>query len=744
MSDPTLGPGAEAAEGEETLLDASKLEEQWHEYAELFERLLRDGEREELRRTAAALSPGDLSESLRYLGVDDTARVLQLLPPDLVADVLAEIDQYSVSALLQLLDIEAIADLIEEMPSDEAADFVGELEDDQAREILAAMEPAERQDVADLLRYEPDTAGGLMAKEFIAVSQDATIMQAVDAVRAVEADDREGLHFVFVVDGDGCPTGRIPLVTMLLQPWSTPVAGIMERDPLRVSVDLDQEDVAQYVQTHDLVTLPVVDDAGRLVGVIQADDVIDVLEEEATEDYSRLAGTSEELGEKSPVRVARARLPWLLGALAGEMATMQIMKHYQATITTTVALTFFLPAIMAMGGNTGIQTSSVVVRGLATGEVSIYRIGRYLMRELGTALLTGTLISACVLVAARLLLGRHGGGGRADHRHDDRDPQRGDDRHDHPAAALPGRRGPGHRHRAVHHHVERLHRRDDLPGHGLPAHPLTGGRRDGPAATRRPLPGRGAAGLAQRRDQRGRLAADRGARLRAGHRQGGAPGSLPAAAPGAPGPARATWSSAGAPRSRAAVPQGRQPPARSPARRTTASSAPPTRSRRWSWPTAAVPAASAKRVYSGFAAAIWRCYHRRRRGTRPRFFTPSRPRCWNCRGSRPSCRPAPPAAAAWMRPAAASARPPGAPSARRAPTRPNARSPPRPSRRCGRWAARRRSGSSRRTARETGILLHRFLTYHLPEYRLPASLDLLRAARSADAAAAAAKDDEPC
>ena len=405
MSDLTPGPGAEAAEGEETLLDASKLEEQWHQYAELFERLLRDDEREELRRTAAALSPGDLSESLRYLGVDDTARVLQLLPPDLVADVLAEIDQYSVSALLQLLDIEAIADLIEEMPSDEAADFVGELEDDQAREILAAMEPAERQDVAELLRYEPDTAGGLMAKEFIAVPQDATIMQAVDAVRAVEADDREGLHFVFVVDGDGCPAGRIPLVTMLLQPWSTPVDTIMERDPLRVSVDLDQEDVALYVQTHDLVTLPVVDAAGRLVGVIQADDVIDVLEEEATEDYGLLAGTSEELGETSPVRVARARLPWLLGALAGEMATMQIMKHHQATITTTVALTFFLPAIMAMGGNTGIQTSSVVVRGLATGEVSIYHIGRYLMRELGTALLTGSLISVCVMVAARLLLG---------------------------------------------------------------------------------------------------------------------------------------------------------------------------------------------------------------------------------------------------------------------------------------------------------------------------------------------------
>jgi CBS domain-containing protein len=313
MSDPTLEPGAEATEGEETLLDASKLDEQWHRYAELFERLLRDA-----TRTAA---PSALACPRACATSAWTTPRAALLPPTSSPTCWPR-STSTASRHCCSCWTRGHRHLIEEMPSDEAADFVGELEDDQAREILAAMEPAEREDVAELLRYEPDTAGGLMAKEFIAVPQDATIMQAVDAVRAVEADDREGLHFVFVVDADGCPAGRIPLVTMLLQPWSTPVDTIMERDPLRVSVDLDQEDVALYVQTHDLVTLPVVDAAGRLVGVIQADDVIDVLEEEATEDYARLAGTSEELGETSPVRVARARLPWLLGALAGEMATM--------------------------------------------------------------------------------------------------------------------------------------------------------------------------------------------------------------------------------------------------------------------------------------------------------------------------------------------------------------------------------------------------------------------------------------
>ncbi|MBU0741002.1 magnesium transporter [bacterium] len=386
-------------------LDPSNLEEQWHEYSELFAGLLRDNDNAALAAVAAELSPGDLSEVVRPLSVDDTARVIQLLPTDLASDVLAEIDKRSVTALMELLTIEAIADLIEEMPSDEAADLVGDLDREQAREVLAAMEKEERDEVRELLQYSPDTAGGLMAKEFIDVAESSTCLQAVQTVRAMDENDREGLHFLYVVDGLGVLCGRIPLVEMLLQPWSTPVIDVMERDPMRVDVNLDQEQVAQYVRTHDLVTLPVVDDGGRLVGVISSDDILDVLEDEATEDISLLAGTSEELGETSPMKVARARLPWLLGALLGQIGCVLMMKHFEANLVATVSLTFFIPAIMAMGGNTGIQTSSVVVRGLATGEVNVYHIGRYLLRELATALLTGGLVAAALYVVADLLVG---------------------------------------------------------------------------------------------------------------------------------------------------------------------------------------------------------------------------------------------------------------------------------------------------------------------------------------------------
>ena len=394
---------------EDSFLDPAHLEQARREYVRFFETCLREGREDELSATARELSPGDLSEIVRPLSVEDTAKVIQLLPLDQASDVLAEINNRSFEALMQLLDIESIADIVEEMPSDEATDLLGELEDEKAREILAAMEEEERGEVVELLQYSPDTAGGLMAKEFVVVPEDATCRAAVEAVRSVEQEDEDELdqlHFIFVVDGAQRLVGRIPLVKMLLEPWSMPVANIMERDPHFVSVDLDQEMVAQFVRDHDLVTLPVVDEDRVLLGVISADDVLDVLEEEASEDISRLAGTSaEELGETSSFKVARARLPWLLGALAGQIGCVFMMQHFEASLSATVALAFFIPAIMAMGGNTGIQTSSVVVRGLATGEVDVYHIGRYLLRELGTALITGGLVSISLYLIAGLVFG---------------------------------------------------------------------------------------------------------------------------------------------------------------------------------------------------------------------------------------------------------------------------------------------------------------------------------------------------
>jgi len=390
----------------ERILDPSNLEAARHEVGQRFAQLLEAGDDESMHELALSLSPGDLSEILRPFSAEDTVRVLRLLPPEPLADVLGEIDNRSQSAFFTLLDNDEIADILEEMPSDDATDLIAEFEDEQQRQVLAAMEAEERDDVEELLRYGPETAGGIMGKEILTCLEDQTCGEAVARLREWDEDDLDQMHFVFVIDERDHLVGRLPLFRLLLATPATPVREAMESDPLYVEVDLDQEEVAQFMMTHDLISLPVVDHRHRLVGRITVDDVLDVVEEETTEDISRMAGVSvAEFGEKSPFRVARSRIPWLLGALAGELGSILVLQNYAHSLQAVVALSFFIPVIMAMGGNTGIQTSSVVVRGLATGEVGFNRFGRHLARELGTALMTGAFLAICLAGISLVVVG---------------------------------------------------------------------------------------------------------------------------------------------------------------------------------------------------------------------------------------------------------------------------------------------------------------------------------------------------
>ncbi|MGD9547026.1 MAG: magnesium transporter [Candidatus Krumholzibacteriia bacterium] len=403
MTDEIRDPESESR-SDERLLDPGNLDAERHALGLRMLELLAGGRAEEVRDLCLELSPGDLSEILRPLGVEETASILRTLPPDPLAEVLGEIDNRSLSALFTLLDIDEIADILEEMPSDEAADVIGELDREQAAEVLAAMEETERGEVADLLKYEPETAGGLMAKEFISCRETETIAAAIAALRLFDEDELEDIHFVFALDDRGRLTGRLPLTRLLLCAPDAIVKDVMEPDPLYVEVDLDQEEVAGFFMTHDLISLPVLDHQMRMVGRITADDIMDVLEEEATEDISRLAGVSvEEFGEHSSLRVARSRLPWLVGALVGEVGSVLVLSHFGASLQTMVALSFYIPMIMALGGNTGIQTSSVVVRGLATGELGFFQLGRHMLRELGTAMLTGAAMAVAISLLATLI-----------------------------------------------------------------------------------------------------------------------------------------------------------------------------------------------------------------------------------------------------------------------------------------------------------------------------------------------------
>jgi len=405
VNDPRGGEPLEPRE-QERVLDPANLEAERYQYAQRFRDLIAAGDGAAIADLAGELSAGDLSEILRSFDVDDTVGVLRQLKPEFLGEVLAEIDDRSTSALFTLLDHGEIADILEEMPSDEATDVLAELDDDDQLRILEAMDDEERAEVTELLRYPPESAGGIMGKELLTCREDQTCGEAAAGLRAHDEDELAEMHFVFVTDEHEHLVGRLPLIRLLLAPPATPVREAMESDPLYVGVDLDQEEVAQFMMTHDLISLPVVDHRHRLVGRITADDVLDVLEEEATEDISRMAGVSvNEFGESSPARIARSRLPWLLGALVGELGSILVLRHFSIGLEGMVALAFFIPAIMAMGGNTGIQTSSVVVRGLATGEVGFYRFGRYLARELGTALMTGGVLAGCLALICVLVVG---------------------------------------------------------------------------------------------------------------------------------------------------------------------------------------------------------------------------------------------------------------------------------------------------------------------------------------------------
>ena len=203
---------------DELVLDPTNLDAERHALELKFEQLLEQDDTEPLRELAQGLSPGDLSEVLRPMSVEDTARILRMLPPDPLAEVLSEIDNRSQTALFTLLDIDEIADIIEEMPSDEAADLLGDLDTAQAAEVLAAMEEAERTEVADLLQYEPETAGGLMGKEFASCTEDQTAGEAVAGLRELDEEDLEEIHFVYVLDRAGRLVGRLVSAAQVGEP----------------------------------------------------------------------------------------------------------------------------------------------------------------------------------------------------------------------------------------------------------------------------------------------------------------------------------------------------------------------------------------------------------------------------------------------------------------------------------------------------------------------------------------------
>jgi magnesium transporter len=343
-----------------------------------------------------------LLEELRPAGL---AAAVALVGDEPLAEALANADAAGVARLLVKLGRAQAADLLEEMAPDDAADVVEELPSEAAEAVLTEMEPADAADVRALLSYPPESAGGLMTPDFAAVRPDLTVEQALMAIRRVAAE-AETIYYVYVVDA-GRLVGVLSLRDLVVARPGTPLADVTKRDPLRVRVDADQEVAARLLSDHSLLALPVVDADDRLVGIITADDVMDVLHEEFSEDYLRLAGTDAEAMERrNPFQVARLRLPWLLGTMAIELGAGAVIAHFDDVLKEVILLASFMPVISAVSGNVGLQSAAIVVRGLDTGHVTFDRFGAQVAKELATSFLMALVCGAALGTIGAMWSGR--------------------------------------------------------------------------------------------------------------------------------------------------------------------------------------------------------------------------------------------------------------------------------------------------------------------------------------------------
>lgn len=363
--------------------------------------LLEAGDEAAARAAIADLHPADLADLLDAL--DESERRLQLfrlLDPETASEVLREVSEHTKSSLVDLLSDARLSAVLERLDTDDAADLLGHLEEERKERLLRRASPEVRRNVAGLLTYPEDSAGGIMKTEVATATTSETVREVIDSIRR-HADDYHDIHEVFVTDGQRRLKGIVPLRALLLYDDDTPLDRFMKTEPTSVDVDMDQEEVARVFEKYDLLSVPVLDALGRVVGRITVDDIVDVIAEEATEDILKLAGVGDEsFTGASPVDAVRSRLPWLAFNFFTAALSALIIAQFEETIRKVAVAAALMTVISAMAGNAGTQTMTVLVRGIALGEARGPQARRLLAREAITSLINGALlgVSAALIV----------------------------------------------------------------------------------------------------------------------------------------------------------------------------------------------------------------------------------------------------------------------------------------------------------------------------------------------------------
>jgi len=358
-----------------------------------------------LRKLLSEQRSSDIAEITEFLDNDKRRAIFDVLEKPIAAEVLEKVDEATRAALFELLRDDELKAIISELDPDDAADIISELSAKEIEKVLESIPPAESAQIKDLMSYSEDSAGGIMDPVVIGVPEDATVTEAIDKIRAAEID--EDFFSVYVVDSNGRFLGDVRIRLLLTSRADMKISSLIDPDTIYVTAEADQEEVRNIFSKNDLIVVPVLDKDHKLIGRITADRIIEVAEEEAAEDLYVMAGTDpDELDTISVLHAARIRMTWLLPCLIGTGVTaIVLMAFHNIDPLVYVAAVAFVPMIAAISGNAGLQTSAIVVCGLATGHLAAQRLSQVFMREVRVALLVALSCGIIGGIVCSILLG---------------------------------------------------------------------------------------------------------------------------------------------------------------------------------------------------------------------------------------------------------------------------------------------------------------------------------------------------
>lgn len=368
------------------------------EYIEKLKQAIASQDSDTIKSDLEELYPVDIALVLNQLAVEDANFVYDLLEEEQAADVLLEMEEEKREALLATFSTKEIAEQLDNMDSDDAADVINELPEEIQSEVLSHIEDIEQaSDIADLMSFKEGTAGSLMGKELVSIYAHETVSACIDEIRR-QTESVDVLFAVYVVDDNEKLIGMLSLKKLIVSHPLAKIQEIYDADVISVKTSASSEEVSEIIEKYDLVVLPVVDQLGRLVGKITIDDVVDVMREEAEKDIQLMSGITDDVDSSDSLwRLSRARIPWLLVGMCGGIVGSRIIGSYEDQILIRPEMAFFIPLIGATGGNVGVQSSAIIVQGLANNTLIADKIAPKLLKELGVGLINGLICSGLIL-----------------------------------------------------------------------------------------------------------------------------------------------------------------------------------------------------------------------------------------------------------------------------------------------------------------------------------------------------------